>query len=115
MKDYAENCASECSIKSYPVKHFELILANVNAQMKHIENVLEEIVELAKTMPNFEVIKSIPRITDNLASRILAELGDISRFNNANQVIAYAGIDPIIYQSGQVTGDHLHISKKGDK
>lgn len=115
LKKYSENCASGCSPKSYQVKQFELVLANVNSQIKHLEIVLDEIVELAKTIPDFTIIRSIPGIADNLASRILSELGDISRFNNANQVIAYAGIDPVIYQSGQITGEHLHISKKGNK
>ena len=76
---------------------------------------LEEIVDMAKELPDFEYIRSIPEIGDNLASRILAELGDINKFNNANQIVAYAGIDPQIYQSGQVLGNHLKISKKGNK
>ena len=80
-----------------------------------IEIVLEEIVELAKKLPNYEIIRSIPGIADNLASRILAEIGDIDRFNNASQLVAYAGIDPQIYQSGQISGLHLKISKKGNK
>lgn len=42
-------------------------------------------------------------------------IGDIKRFNNASQLVAYSGIDPQIYQSGQISGLHLKISKKGNK
>lgn len=115
LKEYAENCASGCSRNSYLVSQFNIIIHTVNAQIKHLDSVLEEIVEIAKKLPNFEIIKSIPGIGENLASRILAEIGDIERFNNSSQLVAYAGIDPAVYQSGQIDGLHLKISKKGNK
>lgn len=115
LKEYAENCASGCSSKSYLVSQFDVVIHNLNAQIKHLNYVLEEIIDIAKTLPNYEYIRSIPGIGDNLSSRILAELGDISRFNNASQVVAYCGIDPQIYQSGQTSGLRLKLSKKGNK
>ena len=115
IKEYAENCASGCSSKSYLVNQFDTVIHNLNAQIKHLKIVLEEIVELAKTLPNYDSIKSIPGIGDNLAARILAEIGDVLRFNNASQLVAFSGIDPQIYQSGQISGLHLKISKKGNK
>ena len=115
IKEYAENCASGCSSKSYLVNQFDTVIHNLNAQIKHLKIVLEEIVELAKTLPNYDSIKSIPGTGDNLAARILAEIGDVLRFNNASQLVAFSGIDPQIYQSGQISGLHLKISKKGNK
>lgn len=115
IKEYAENCASGCSSKSYLVNQFDTVIHNLNAQIKHLQIVLEEIIELAKTLPNYDSIASIPGIGENLAARILAEIGDISRFNNASQLVAFFGVDPQIYQSGQVSGLHLRISKKGNK
>lgn len=115
IKEYAENCASGCSSKSYLVNQFDTVIHNLNAQIKHLQIVLEEIIELAKTLPNYDSIASIPCIGENLAARILAEIGDISRFNNVSQLVAFSGVDPQIYQSGQVSGLHLRISKKGNK
>lgn len=115
IKEYAENCASGCSSKSYLVNQFDTVIHNLNAQIKHLQIVLEEIIELAKTLPNYDSIASIPGIGENLAARILAEIGDISRFNNASQLVAFSGVDPQIYQYGQVSGLHLRISKKGNK
>ena len=115
IKEYAENCASGCSSKSYLVNQFDTVIHNLNAQIKHLQIVLEEIIELAKTLPNYDSIASIPGIGENLAARILAEIGDISRFNNVSQLVAFSGVNPQIYQSGQVSGLHLRISKKGNK
>lgn len=115
IKEYAENCASGCSSKSYLVNQFDTVIHNLNAQIKHLQIVLEEIIEPAKTLPNYDSIASIPGIGENLAARILAEIGDISRFNNVSQLVAFSGVDPQIYQSGQVSGLHLRISKKGNK
>lgn len=115
IKEYAENCASGCSSKSYLVNQFDTVIHNLNAQIKHLQIVLEEIIELAKTLPNYDSIANIPGIGENLAARILAEIGDISRFNNVSQLVAFSGVDPQIYQSGQVSGLHLRISKKGNK
>ena len=68
LKEYAENCASGCSSKSYLVSQFDTVIHNLNAQIKHLEMVLDEIVELAKTLPNYDSIRSTPGIGDNLAA-----------------------------------------------
>lgn len=70
---------------------------------------------MAKGLPNYELLLSVPGISDNLASRIIAELGDLGRFSRVRQITAYAGLDPNIYQSGQICGLHLKITKKGNK
>jgi transposase len=51
----------------------------------------------------------------NLASRFIAEVGDVRRFYNASALIAYAGIDAPAYQSGQFYGTNRRISKRGSK
>lgn len=71
--------------------------------------------QLAKQTPLFELVHSLPGVQDNLTSRFIAELGDISRFKNHNAIVAYAGIDPMIRQSGDKDGLHLKISKKGNR
>ena len=115
LKNYASSCHSGCDKDSYLCEQLETVIRTLDGQIKHLDEVLEEIVETAKKLPEYESIRSIPGIGDNLASRILAELGDASRFTNSSQVVAYAGIDPNIYQSGEISGEHLRISKKGNK
>lgn len=41
------------------------------------------------------------------------EIGDISRFANKNKLVAFAGIDPTIYSSGEYTAPQAHMSKRG--
>lgn len=44
---------------------------------------------------------------------ILGEIGDINRFEGSNQLVAYAGIDPSVYETGQFKADQAHMSKRG--
>jgi len=53
-------------------------------------------------------------VSDNIAMQFVAETGDVGRFRNVNKLIAYAGVDPIIYQSGKYEG-RGGISKRGNK
>ena len=68
-----------------------------------------------ETRPYFESVRSIVGIGDNLAARLIAELGDMSRFANRRAIAAYAGLNPKIRQSGDVEGIHLGISKQGNR
>ena len=72
-------------------------------------------IEIARRCPYFAPIVSIVGIGENLAARIIAELGDVSRFDNRAAIVAYAGLNPKIQQSGDIDGLHLKISKKGNK
>ena len=72
-------------------------------------------IELVKSLPEFSVIRAMPRIGDNLASRFIAEIGDIRRFHNKHSLIAYAGIDAPPYQSGTFHATERHISKRGNR
>ena len=76
--------------------------------------ILSQMIELAKSLPEFSVIRAMPRIGDNLASRFIAEIGDIRRFHNKHSLIAYAGIDAPPYQSGTFNATERHISKRGN-
>lgn len=61
-----------------------------------------------------KILISIPGISDITAAHFMAEIGDIHNFSSYQKVIAFAGTDPTIYQSGKVDR-HNAISKKGDK
>ena len=71
--------------------------------------------ELAKKLPEYEVVKKMKGVGDKIAPRLIAEIGDVRRFKNAKSLIAYAGIDAPPYQSGQFEGTNRHISKRGSR
>lgn len=64
------------------------------------DTILAQMQMFAKTLPEYSVIREIPCIGDTLAPRIIAEIGDVRRFKNKRSLIAYAGIDAPLYQSG---------------
>ena len=79
------------------------------------DTILSYMSELAKSLPEYSVIREMPCIGDTLAPRIIAEIGDIRRFKNKHSLIAYAGIDAPPYQSGKFNATERHISKRGNK
>ncbi|TSO25334.1 IS110 family transposase [Lactobacillus sp. LL6] len=76
---------------------------------------LKQMVDISKKLPNrdLEILTSIPGFAQTTAVRVLAELGDIRRFDNPNKIDAFIGIDPGRYQSGQMDS-RLGITKHGN-
>ena len=58
-------------------------------------------------------LHTIPGIGMIAAATILAEIGDINRFKSSSALVAFAGIDPTVRQSGEFSSTHNHISKRG--
>ena len=58
-------------------------------------------------------LHTIPGIGIIGVATILAAIGDISRFKNSSSLIAFAGIDPTVRQSGEFNSTHNHMSKRG--
>lgn len=75
--------------------------------------ILNQMRDLAKTMPEYNTVLSMGGVGETLAPRLIAEIGDPRYFHSAKALVAYAGIDAPPYQSGQFTGTKRHISKRG--
>ena len=58
-------------------------------------------------------LHTIPGIGMIAAATILAEIGDINRFKSSTALVAFAGIDPTVRQSGEFSSTHNHMSKRG--
>ena len=58
-------------------------------------------------------LHTIPGIGMIGAATILAEIGDINRFKSSSALVAFAGIDPTVRQSGEFSSTHNHMSKRG--
>ena len=93
-------------------------------QIKHLVNqielISEQITETDKKIEEFSVknnspILSIPGISHFSSTSILAELGDISNYKKPSQIIKFAGVAPMHYESSQFTAQHTAITKKGSK
>ena len=58
-------------------------------------------------------LRSMGGVGDVLAPKLIAEIGDVRRLHNAKALIAWAGIDPPPYESGQFVGSQRRITKRG--
>ena len=78
-----------------------------------LNTILARMQEIAKTLPEYTVVRSMGGVGDVLAPKLIADIGDVRRFHNSKALIAYAGIDAPPYQSGQFIGTNRNISKRG--
>ena len=60
-----------------------------------------------------EILLTAPGVGPVTAEVVLSELGDISRFRNAKTVCAYAGLVPVVRQSGERKSKDMKITKEG--
>lgn len=98
----------------------ELILPQKISTLLHLIEQLEQITkslsELCESIAikEMEIITSIDGIGNTTGAAFLAEIGDIANFPSHKSLIAYAGIDPTVYQSGKFEGTS-RISKRGNR
>lgn len=70
--------------------------------------------QIASLLKEFDTpLTSIPGVGAVLAATILSEIGDISRFSSADKLLAFAGLDPSVKQSGEFTSNQNRMSKRG--
>ena len=81
-----------------------------NSQLEEVENEIKTIMEKIDS-----VIKTIPGVGSLNGAMIIGEIGDISRFEKPCQLLAYAGLDPSVYQSGNFNASRTRMSKRGSK
>lgn len=77
------------------------------------EEVIKRMESIAQRLPDYILYCSFPGIGKQTAAQLMGELGDISRFDNANQLNAFVGIDIRRCQSGTYLGQD-HINKRGN-
>lgn len=82
----------------------------LDSQLKMIEDKMTDIMRF-----NESVIMTIPGIGYINGGMILGEIGDIHRFSNPSKLLAYAGLDPSVYQSGNFNAKNTRMSKRGSR
>ena len=80
----------------------------IEQQVKQVEKQIETIYNQLNS-----VISTVPGIGVISGAIILSEIGDIKRFSNPGQLIAFAGLDPIVRQSGNFRAANTRMSKRG--
>lgn len=80
----------------------------IQNQVSNVENEIEVLLEKLNSP-----ITTIPGIGSVNAATILGEIGDIKRFSNPSKLVAYAGLDASVSQSGEYESTYNHMSKRG--
>ena len=96
--------------KSMELRHTIRMINILTEEIDEIESAIKKIMD-----ESHSPIMSIPGINYRMGAMILAEIGDFSRFDNADKILAYAGLSPSTYQSGKMTSSHSHMEKRGSR
>ena len=82
----------------------------LNREIDEIEEQIQSIMDELHSP-----ITSIPGMGFRMAAMILAEVGDFTRFDSPDKLLAYAGMSPSTYQSGQLKNCYPHMEKRGSR
>lgn len=85
-------------------------ILSLEAQVAAIEAKINPIIDSLQSP-----IMTIPGISYRMAAIIIAETENFANFTHAEQVLAFAGLEPSVYQSGQLTSTHAKMVKRGSK
>lgn len=101
---------SNMPAKSLELKHTIKLIQELTSEIDEIENEIKIIMDEINSP-----ILSIPGINYRMGAMIIAEIGDFSRFDSPDKILAYAGFSPSTYQSGQLDGAYSHMEKRGSR
>ena len=105
-----KSIGSAMPAKSLELKHTIHLIGELDAEIEEIEAEIDSIMETLHSP-----ITTIPGIGNRMGAVILAEVGDFSNFDSADKILAYAGLSPSTYQSGQLTSSYAHMEKRGSR
>ena len=102
---------SHMPTKSLELKHTIKLIQELTVEIDEIEAAIKRIMDEQIQSP----ILTIPGISYRMGAMIIAEIGDFSRFDSADKILAYAGMSPSTYQSGQLDNCYSHMEKRGSR
>ncbi len=97
-------------VKSLELQHTIRLIRELDTEIGEIEAAIENIMDQLHSP-----ITTIPGIGTRMGAMILAEVGDFYRFESPDKLLAYAGLSPSTYQSGQLNNCHAHMEKRGSR
>ena len=101
---------SNMPAKSLELKHTIKLIQELDTEIEEIENEIKSIMNEINSP-----ILSIPGINYRMGAMIIAEIGDFNRFDSPDKILAYAGLSPSTYQSGQLDSSYSHMEKRGSR
>lgn len=99
--DRSEYYSFQIKITLNTIKFYE---EQIKTMEKEIESIIDE---------HFQHVLTIPGVSYKTAALLLGEIGNINRFNSFDNLLAYFGLDPVVYQSGKYNAENTKASKRG--
>lgn len=96
--------------KSLELKHTIRLIRELDSEINEIESAIKNVMDQINSP-----ILTIPGISYRMGAMIVAEIGDFSNFDSPDKILAYAGLSPSTYQSGQLTNCYSHMEKRGSR
>ncbi len=111
IKATAQNSiGSVMPAKSLELKHTIKLIQELDSEIKEIEEEIKVIMDKINSP-----ILSIPGISYRMGAMILSEIGDFSKFDSPDKILAFSGLSPSTYQSGNLDSTHSHMEKRGSR
>ena len=111
IRDAARNSiGSRMPAKSLELQHTIRLIRELDDEIEEIEEQIHSIMDELHSP-----ITTIPGLGFRMAAMILAEVGDFTRFDSPDKLLAYAGMSPSTYQSGQLKNCYPHMEKRGSR
>lgn len=89
------------------------LIQQLNVASANVEQVRKEMNELASTLPEYSVVMGMYGVGKTFGPQLIAEIGDITRFEKRESLTAFAGVDPGVNESGDFISKSNHSSKCG--
>ena len=105
-----DSIGSVMPAKSLELRHTIRLIRELDTEIEEVEASIQDIMEKLRSP-----ITTIPGIGFRMGAMILAEVGDFSRFDSPDKLLAFAGLSPSTYQSGQLNNCYAHMEKRGSK
>ena len=111
IRNAAKNSiGSRMPAKSLELQHTIRLIRELDAEIEEVESEIQTLMDEMHSP-----ITTIPGIGYRMGAIILAEVGDFSRFESPDKLLAYAGLSPSTYQSGQLKNCYPHMEKRGSR
>ena len=111
LRDAARSSiGSDMPAKSLELRHTIHLIGELDSEIKEIEAEIKRIMDEINSP-----ILTIPGISYRMGAMIIAEIGDFSRFDSPDKILAYAGVSPSTYQSGKLESSYSHMEKRGSR
>ena len=105
-----QSIGSRMPAKSLELQHTIRLIRELDVEINEIEAAIQSIMDELQSP-----ITTIPGMGFRMGAMILAEVGDFTRFDSPDKLLAYAGMSPSTYQSGQLKNCYPHMEKRGSR